>query len=162
MKTINIKGKEYTPVNERILEFHKLYPKGRITTKIISHAEGIIVMMAEVTPDIENEKRYFTGYANEYQADKRSMVNATSYIENCETSAVGRALGLLGIGIETAFASSNEVTGAQNREKLNKDLTCEKCKGPMTYAEKEYSKSHYLVEYCRKCQETLKKKDEAF
>jgi len=159
MRAINIKGKKYNPVNERILEFHKLYKDGRVTSEIISHTEGIVVMRATVMPDIKKPERYFTGYASEYQADKSSFVNATSYIENCETSAVGRALGMLGIGIETAFASSNEVTGAENRAKMNEGLKCEKCGKPITYAEKEYSVQNYLVACCRACQKKLKTKE---
>jgi hypothetical protein len=47
------------------------------------------------------------------QEDKSSSrINQTSYVENCETSAVGRALAMLGIGIETSIASSNEVSMA--------------------------------------------------
>ena len=38
-----------------------------------------------------------------------SNINKTSYVENCETSAVGRALAMLGIGIDTSIASANEV-----------------------------------------------------
>jgi hypothetical protein len=163
MKTINIKGKEYVPVNERILEFHKLYKDGMIETEIISHNEGVIVMKAVVYPEGKGEgKRYFTGHASEYQADKSSFVNEVSYVENCETSAIGRALGLLGIGIETAFASANEVKAAENREMLNKGLKCEKCGSPITYAEATYSERNYLVRYCRKCQRELAKKNEPF
>ena len=41
-----------------------------------------------------------------------SNINKTSYVENCETSAVGRALAILGIGIDTSIASANEVEDA--------------------------------------------------
>ena len=50
------------------------------------------------------------GHAHEVQGS--SNINKTSYIENCETSAVGRALAMLGIGIDTSIASANEVTNA--------------------------------------------------
>ena len=50
------------------------------------------------------------GHAHEVQVS--SNINKTSYIENCETSAVGRALAMLGIGIDTSIASANEVTEA--------------------------------------------------
>ena len=41
-----------------------------------------------------------------------SNINKTSYVENCETSAIGRALAMLGIGIDTSIASANEVADA--------------------------------------------------
>jgi hypothetical protein len=51
------------------------------------------------------------------QEDKAaSMINKTSYVENCETSAVGRALGFLGIGIETSIATADEVSMAVNKQ----------------------------------------------
>jgi hypothetical protein len=50
------------------------------------------------------------GHAHEERAS--SHINKTSYVENCETSAVGRALAMMGIGIDTSIASANEVTEA--------------------------------------------------
>ena len=50
------------------------------------------------------------GHAHEVRGS--SNINKTSYIENCETSAVGRALAMLGIGIDTSIASANEVEDA--------------------------------------------------
>ena len=58
-----------------------------------------------------------TGFAQEDKSS--SYINKTSYVENCETSAWGRALANLGIGIDTSIASSNEVAiaiGKQNNE----------------------------------------------
>ena len=51
-----------------------------------------------------------TGHAHEVQG--ASNINKTSYVENCETSAIGRALAMLGIGIDTSIASANEVEDA--------------------------------------------------
>jgi hypothetical protein len=51
-----------------------------------------------------------TGHAHEVKGS--SNINKTSHIENCETSAVGRALAMLGIGIDTSIASANEVETA--------------------------------------------------
>jgi hypothetical protein len=50
------------------------------------------------------------GHAHEEKT--ASSINKTSYVENCETSAVGRALAMLGIGIDTSIASANEVEEA--------------------------------------------------
>lgn len=107
MKTIKIQGKDYVTVNERVKEFHKLYPKGSIQTAIITQTENEIVMKATVIPDCSELNRWFTGTAREVKGS--GPVNKTSHFENCETSAVGRALGFLGIGIETDIASADEM-----------------------------------------------------
>lgn len=112
LKTINIKGKEYVQVHERILAFHDLYPKGSITSKYELHGNMWIVV-STVTPDTESPSRVFTGMAQEIIGE--GMVNKTSSLENAETSAVGRALGMLGIGILEGVASADEVVKANNR-----------------------------------------------
>ncbi len=114
LKTINIKGKEYVQVNERIRYFNEAYKNGAITTKIIHREGDIIIMQATVIPEIEKPERFFTGYAQETKG--KGLVNATSYIENCETSAIGRALGFLGIGVETSIASAEEVARAISQQ----------------------------------------------
>lgn len=117
VKTTNIKGKEYAEVNQRIKAFRMLYPTGFIRTKIEKLEDGICVIKAEVgyyatdldgiplTPLILG-----TGYA--YEKEGSSNINRTSYIENCDTSAVGRALGMAGFGIDTSVASYEEVATA--------------------------------------------------
>lgn len=110
MKTINIKGKEYVEVNERIKYFRtnkEEYPKGQILTSIERLEDGVCVMRAEV---YVNDQLVSTGHA--YEKEGSTFINKTSYIENCETSAIGRALGILGIGIDTSIASSEEVQNA--------------------------------------------------
>ena len=118
MKKIDIKGKEYVQVHERVMEFHKLYPNGRIETDIIQMTETFITQ-TKVTPDIENPERYFTGIA--YEKEGASFINKTSALENCETSSVGRALGFLNIGIDTSIASKDEVDNAIHQQKNNKE-----------------------------------------
>ena len=115
MKTVNIKGKEYVEVNERVKYFREKYENWAIETELISNDNAVCVIKAI----IKNPEGVIkaTGLAYEKENDKNSFVNATSYIENCETSAVGRALGFLGIGIDTSIASSNEVLNAMNSQK---------------------------------------------
>jgi len=113
---MRIKGKEYVEVKDRIIKFNKDYPKGFITTEIISQTDDIITMKATVTPDSDQSNRIFTGTAQEWKNDPRSMVNKTSFVENCETSAVGRALALMGIGVIDSIASAEEVMIAKNKE----------------------------------------------
>lgn len=110
---ISIHGKDYVLVNERIKEFHKLYPNGSIQTEMNFPDQETVRCQAVIKPDC-NSARVFCGHAEENR--KSSQINRTSAVENCETSAVGRALAMLGIGIETAIASAEEVVGALNQE----------------------------------------------
>ena len=112
LTTMDIKGKGYVLVNERVKAFRMLYPNGIITTEIVSLADGVVVMKATVSDD--NGCLLSTGYA--YERESSTYINKTSYIENCETSAVGRALGFLGIGIDTSIASYDEVQNAVNNQ----------------------------------------------
>ena len=120
---LDIKGKDYIPVNERIKAFRFIYPRGQILTEIIGLENGICTMKAEVYDD--NGKLLATGHAQEKETS--SFINKTSFIENCETSCIGRALGSLGIGLDNGFASYEEVANAKvqqsemERKTINKD-----------------------------------------
>lgn len=116
MRTINIKGKEYVPVNERVKEFRAKYPELRVLTELVSLDENSVVMKATVT-DMDGNI-LANGYAQEDRGS--SNINKTSYVENCETSAVGRALGMLGIGIDASMASADEVANAIDRQEALK------------------------------------------
>lgn len=112
IKTMNIRGKEYASVNERVTAFRKICPNGKIITDIVSHESGVIIMRATIIG--EDGIILATGTAQEKQ--NASQVNRTSYLENCETSAVGRALGFCGIGIDDGIATSDEVANAQAQQ----------------------------------------------
>jgi len=114
MKTVDIKGKAYVEVNERVKYFRSNYEGWSIETELLSNENGTCVFKATVKDD--QGTVVSTGHA--YENEGSTFINKTSYIENCETSAVGRALGLLGIGIDTSIASSDEVVNAmQNQTK---------------------------------------------
>lgn len=109
-KTTNIKGKEYVEVNQRLLYFRneKKYEGWGIETKfLVLDSESCV---AQCT--IKDDDGYIMAQGTAQEDKSSSYINKTSYIENCETSAVGRALAMLGIGIETSIASSNEVSMA--------------------------------------------------
>ena len=131
MKTIDIHGKPYVMVKDRVEEFHKEYPNGSIRTELIEMTDRFIIK-ATIIPDVEEGSRYFTGHAEEIIGS--TQINKTSALENCETSAIGRALGSLNIGIIDSFASADEVANAvikqntQNSPKTAENgLKCEKC-----------------------------------
>lgn len=105
---MDIKGKQYAVVPERVKAFRMVYPDGSIQTEIYSMGDGIVTMKATVS-DGEG-KILGTGYAQEKESS--SYINKTSFVENCETSAVGRALGMAGFGFDTSIASAEEVANA--------------------------------------------------
>jgi len=94
-----------------------LYPQGQILTELVSNENGTCIFKAVVKD--EEGKNLAMGTA--YEKEGSTFINKTSYIENCETSAVGRALGMAGFGIDTSVASAEEVANAitqQDKEKL--------------------------------------------
>ena len=111
IKTTDIKGKAYAEVNQRIKAFRMLYPMGSIQTEMISNENGICIFKATVY-GLEIDDRTILGTGHAYEKESSSFINKTSYIENCETSAVGRALAMCGIGIDTSIASAEEVGNA--------------------------------------------------
>ena len=123
IKTTDIKGKGYAEVNQRIKAFRMVYPTGIIETEIISNEpdeENIHTCLFRAMVGYrENGELYTLGTGTAYEKEDSTFINKTSYIENCETSAVGRALGMAGFGIDTSIASAEEVTNAiNNQEKM--------------------------------------------
>ena len=131
LKPMDIKGKKYIPVNERVKAFRMLVPEGTIETELINSGDYII-FKAKI---FVNGDLKATGYAEEIRGS--SSINRTSAIENCETSAVGRALGFLGIGIDTSIASYEEVTNAKLKEEGNKLATKSEKEGLMAECSKK-------------------------
>ena len=112
--TTDIKGKEYAEVNQRVKAFRMVYPSGTIKTDMESNENGVCVFRA----GIYSEDGVLLGTGTAYEKEDSSFINKTSYIENCETSAVGRALGMAGFGIDTSIASAEEVANAiENQNK---------------------------------------------
>ncbi len=133
MKSIKIHGKDYVLVNDRIKEFTtnpKYNDYGLETDKTLDEwFEYTDKKTGEILQDNRVEfkciitnasgKTVSNGTARELRSS--SYINKTSHIENCETSAVGRALGFLGIGIDTSIASADEVINAVNNQPEKKE-----------------------------------------
>ena len=112
MEKIQIQGKDYITVNERIKEFRKLHPNGQILNQVMANTDGQVMFQCKIIVD-----GVLVATAHAYEKEGSSFINKTSYIENCETSAVGRALGMFGIGIDTSLASADEVANAVTQQK---------------------------------------------
>ena len=124
LKTIKIKGQDYVQVSERIRHFRtsenykgwaievewlRIDEDIAIARAIIRDAEGVAKSMGTAM-----EKR------EERKEGEKAKVNETSHVENCETSAIGRALGILGIGIAGGeVASYEEVLRAKKQQIIN-------------------------------------------
>lgn len=129
IKTTDIKGKDYAEVNQRIKAFRMVYPTGTIETALISDESGVCKFKAVAGYHDENGDYVILGTGTAYEKENSSFINKTSYIENCETSAVGRALGMAGFGIDTSVASAEEVQNAianQNKP-ISTDPKCSQC-----------------------------------
>lgn len=123
MTGLDIKGKNYNAVNERIIAFRKLMPNGLILPNIISDENGRVLMSCEII----DENNRLLAKAHAYENENVGFINKTSYIENCETSVIGRALGLCGFGIDNSVSSAEEVDVAiQKQELLKQPISTER------------------------------------
>tara|TARA_B100000963_G_scaffold44223_2_gene32973 strand:+ start:344 stop:886 length:543 start_codon:yes stop_codon:yes gene_type:complete len=118
-KTVNIRGKEYVEVKERVKYFRqeKKYENWTIATEFPVLDSEQAVCKATIADG--TQRVIATGHAHEIQSN--GNINKTSYIENCETSAVGRALAIMGIGVDDSMASAGEVADAiHQQDKMSK------------------------------------------
>lgn len=108
IKTVDIKHKKYAMVASRVQAFREICPGGTIDTTVCDYSDESVLVQAK----IYDEKDHLLASGTAEERKGSSQINGTSYVENCETSAVGRALGMLGIGSEENMASADEMTAA--------------------------------------------------
>ena len=127
-KTTNIRGKQYVEVNERIKFFRQEdeYKNWTISTEFTALDSEMCVCKCIIADT--NQRVVATGHAHEERSS--SHINKTSYVENCETSAIGRALAMMGIGIDTSIASANEVVDAIAKQEGSPSKTASSAKDP--------------------------------
>jgi hypothetical protein len=113
---VDIHGKQYATVNERITELHNDY-KGScsIITEIAESDSGTVrvkatLTLVEMSEGLVSHSNTYTGHAEEIIGS--SLINKTSALENAETSAVGRALAFAGFSTDASIASADEVANA--------------------------------------------------
>lgn len=104
--TVKIHGREYKTVALRVQEFRDKNPEWSIQTELVESGDRVVIKAI-----ISNDRGRVigTGFAEELRGS--TQINKTSALENCETSAIGRALAACGFG-GSEYASANEVQNA--------------------------------------------------
>jgi len=115
MNTIKIKGKDYVTVSERLKHLAENYQYAINTDYKYFEERKMWVVKASLLIHKNGGVFEYTGLAQEIESNNYKEVNHTSALENAETSAVGRACAMAGIGIDGGIASADEVTKAINR-----------------------------------------------
>lgn len=98
---------DYEPVETRLARFWADYPDGRVETALLRYENGDVVVHAAVYRVASDDVPAATGHAQETVGS--SGVNRTSAVENCETSAIGRALANLGYATKGKRPSREEM-----------------------------------------------------
>ena len=112
-KAVKIQGKDYVLVSDRVVYFNENYSEGCIKTEMVSPiGSEEIIIKATVIPQTKFPERYFNGYSQAVKG--QGYINKTSALENAETSAVGRALAMMGIGVIESIASVDEINKAKS------------------------------------------------
>ena len=108
---VNIQGKEYATVNERVAEAHEKWEGNlSIRTRVLESIDGFVRVKATIKHKNDAGTHVFVGHAEEQIGS--SFINKTSALENAETSAVGRALAFAGFSTDASIASADEVANA--------------------------------------------------
>lgn len=124
MKRTNIKGKDYIDVANRVQGFWALFPEGRIETELLNFDGEMCVFKASV---YNMGALLATGHA--WEVKGATPINRTSFLEVCETSAIGRAIGNAGIGSTESIASADEVMNAQEAQERRHTPTADGNRG---------------------------------
>ena len=126
IKMLDMRGKDYAMVSERVTAFRKIWPDGFIQTEIVKMSDDgkVVIMRAKAGYYREDGEPVVlaTGLSKEVQG--QGMVNGTSHIENCETGAVGRCLGMIGLGLNGGGICSAEelVNAITTRKQIDEDF----------------------------------------
>ena len=99
---------DYETVEERLTKFWKDHPQGRIETKLIVNTPSQYIVWSAIYRDAADVQPWATGLAEETVQGRG--VNATSALENCETSSLGRSLANAGYATKGKRASREEMT----------------------------------------------------
>jgi len=118
--TVNIKGKKYSTVNERLKHLLQYFPEARFNEEILFHDADRVIMKTEL---YISDTIYAVGHAEEFR--NSSFINKTSALENCSSSALGRCLAAFGLS-GSEYASAEELVNALNNQSTNTQSTTKK------------------------------------
>jgi hypothetical protein len=127
---------DYEPVEERLAKFIKDFPDFRLETELVAHTHDRYIVKASIYRTYADSAPYSSGLAEETVSSRG--VNSTSALENCETSAIGRALANAGYATKGKRASREEMVKVNNSkpkpfaEKLAEHITVPKEDDPWT------------------------------
>jgi hypothetical protein len=150
----------YEPVDVRIEKFYRTYADGRIITELVSHGDGEYIVKALVYRHATDGHVAASGYAHEETTQRG--VNSTSALENCETSAIGRALANLGFAAKGERPSREEMEKVQRHEGKDnvKGKECMGCGKQITGAVVRMHKGYWHKEcYAKEGQPKVERKD---
>ena len=116
MNTVNIKGKPYVTVNERLKHIAANFQYSIKSDFTYYPERKMWVVKASLSLFRDGVECTYTGLAQEIESENYKEVNFSSALENAETSAVGRACAMAGIGIDGGIASADEVNKALARQ----------------------------------------------
>lgn len=105
---------DYEPVEDRLAKFWSDFPDGRVHTDLVAYSSSQFIVRAAIYRDATDAEPWATGFAEEVVSERG--VNATSALENCETSALGRALANAGYATKGKRPSREEMAKVQRRE----------------------------------------------
>lgn len=143
---VNIKGKEYETVAYRVNKFKTAFPDWALTSQVIYRDDKVVVMRACINDDKGVLRA--TGHAEEYRS--ASQINATSALENCETSAWGRALAALGMSGGELCSADELVRALTAKEKAP---TSQDVYGTATAMKEKYKEILAEIEACESFEE---------
>jgi hypothetical protein len=125
---------DYETVEERLIKFWKEHPDGRIDTKLVDANATRFIVQAYIYRTEVDQHPWASGLAEETISGRG--VNATSALENCETSAIGRALASAGYATKGKRPSREEMAKVQEQSKVKAEL--DKVKAKMAQTSTEY------------------------
>lgn len=143
------RGDGYAEVPEKVRAFRKLFPMGSITSEILSLQDGVVVIKATASVD-----GIILGEGIAYEKEGSSFINRTSYIENAQTSAVGRAISFIGLIGGKSIASYEEVANAKKQQMImDEEEKRAKLKGLLEETNSDVTK---FLEWCsEKCEREI-------
>jgi len=138
MPTIDIDGKSYTTVANRINVFRKFFPDYSIITNIQNNDDTKVVVQTKITAP--SGVVIATGLAEEFRG--KNIINTTSALENAETSSIGRALACLSLG-GSEYASANEVENAISQQEQIKQNNYNRTTNQQSYQPQRQTQNQY-------------------